>query len=262
MPWQRDELLLCLSLYHRLRFGQFNARNPAVIQLAELLGRTAGSVGMKLSNFASFDPALAARGIRGLVGASSLDRIIWDEFRGNIPAHVHATKRQIRVLLGTRNDQVVDIRADGTWANAPATAHHEEPSVESSPAADLQDSYFRIAVLNNYDGRCAVTGLNVPELLIATRILPRSSHPDLSLNISNGISFSGLYHTAFLRGLIGLNDDLRVLVAPRLRHAIDASSFDTFFGAYDGRSILLPPDAVQPDLATLRHHRELHQLSS
>jgi len=47
--------------------------------VAELLGRTAGSVAMKLSNLASLDPEITASGRVGLLGASALDRAVWDE---------------------------------------------------------------------------------------------------------------------------------------------------------------------------------------
>lgn len=35
---------------------------------------------MKLNNFTSLDPAEAARGIKGLSGASQLDREVWQAF--------------------------------------------------------------------------------------------------------------------------------------------------------------------------------------
>ena len=78
--WTRDELLIALNFYHKLTFGQLHARQPVVIALAEKLGRGANSVAMKLCNFASLDPALKLRGIKGLEGASALDRATWEEF--------------------------------------------------------------------------------------------------------------------------------------------------------------------------------------
>lgn len=78
--WQREELIAALMLYRKLDFGQLHAKNPDVIRLAEKLDRTPGSVAMKLCNFASFDPKLQERGIKGLQGASKLDQEIWDEF--------------------------------------------------------------------------------------------------------------------------------------------------------------------------------------
>ena len=74
--WTRQELFVALNLYHKLTFGQLHARQPAIVALAKRLGRGANSLAMKLSNFASLDPALKLRGIKGLEGASNLDRVI------------------------------------------------------------------------------------------------------------------------------------------------------------------------------------------
>jgi putative restriction endonuclease len=32
--WTRDELLIVLNIYHKLRFGQFDQRQPVIIDLA------------------------------------------------------------------------------------------------------------------------------------------------------------------------------------------------------------------------------------
>ena len=63
--WTRKELLIVLNLYEKLRFGQFHSRQPVIIEVAEKMQRTPGSLAMKLSNLASLDPKLKARGIVG-----------------------------------------------------------------------------------------------------------------------------------------------------------------------------------------------------
>ena len=75
--WSREELLVVLNLYGKLRFGQFHSRQPVIIEVAEKMQRTPGSLAMKLSNLASLDPKLQARGIAGLKGASNLDKAVW-----------------------------------------------------------------------------------------------------------------------------------------------------------------------------------------
>ena len=60
--WTREEHILAFSLYCKIPFGQIHMHNPRVIQLARMLGRSVGSVSLKLSNFARLDPALQARG--------------------------------------------------------------------------------------------------------------------------------------------------------------------------------------------------------
>jgi hypothetical protein len=94
--WTRDELLVALNLYHKLTFGQLYARQPAIVALAQKLGRGANSVAMKLCNFASLDPALKLRGIRGLEGASALDRTVWKEFHSNLNEMVPASEEALR----------------------------------------------------------------------------------------------------------------------------------------------------------------------
>jgi hypothetical protein len=69
--WTRNELIIALNVYHKLRFGQLHARQPVIIAVAKKLGRSASSVAMKLCNFASLDPALTLRGIKGLTGAGN-----------------------------------------------------------------------------------------------------------------------------------------------------------------------------------------------
>jgi putative restriction endonuclease len=44
--WTKDQLLVVLNLYHKLRFGQFHERQPVIIDLAKRLGRTPGAVAM------------------------------------------------------------------------------------------------------------------------------------------------------------------------------------------------------------------------
>lgn len=81
--WTRDELILAINLYCKLPFGRLHQSNREVINLANLIGRTPSSVALKLVNFASLDPSLKARGIKGAYNASKLDAEIWNEFFEN-----------------------------------------------------------------------------------------------------------------------------------------------------------------------------------
>ncbi|WP_211238039.1 hypothetical protein [Derxia gummosa] len=48
--WTRDQLKLAFHLYCQLPFGRLHARNPEVMALARLLGRTPSALAMKLVN--------------------------------------------------------------------------------------------------------------------------------------------------------------------------------------------------------------------
>lgn len=57
-PWTRGELLILLNLYEKIPFGKFDRSNRVLIDVATRMGRTPGSVAMKLSNLASLDERL------------------------------------------------------------------------------------------------------------------------------------------------------------------------------------------------------------
>jgi hypothetical protein len=89
--------------------GQFDQRNPVIQDIAEKMGRTPSSVSMKLCNLASLDPALEARGRKGLQGASNLDRAVWHEFQSNQNSMAADSERAIRNLLEAKESDDVDL---------------------------------------------------------------------------------------------------------------------------------------------------------
>ena len=119
----------------------------------------------------------------------------------------------------------------------------------------VRDRVFRQVVLKAYDSRCAVTGLRLINgggraEVEAAHIRPvESAGPDI---VTNGLALSGTAHWMFDRGLIGIADDLRILVSPRLNdtEAVAAMVNET------GHILpsLRPADRPHPHF--LRWHRE------
>lgn len=252
--WTRDELLVALNVYHKLTFGQLHARQPIIVALAEKLGRGANSVAMKLCNFASLDPALRLRGIKGLPGTSALDRTVWDEFHEDLPQTVPATEQALRDLFGVDESSELEfLPKEGVRVRKRAPLGPTE-AVGTVKLRRGQE-YFREAVINNCGGRCAITGLNVRDLLIASHILPWGKYPDQRLNVRNGLSLSRLHDAAFDRGLIGFDDGYRLLLSPSLKEQMSQRSVVENFGAYAGETLHFPDDAALPDLAFLSIHR-------
>lgn len=64
--WIKEELILAFNLYLKIPFGKTHSTNKDIIHLANLINRTPSSVALRLANFASVDPALQARGIKGM----------------------------------------------------------------------------------------------------------------------------------------------------------------------------------------------------
>lgn len=251
--WTRDELLVTLNLYHKLTFGQLHSRNPAIISLAEKLGRGSNSVAMKLNNFASLDPALKLRGIKGLQGASAKDRTVWSEFHENLDEAVAASEERLRALFGAGDEDEVEVvpREGIRTLRAPTGP----TTITTSVQVRRGQHYFREAVLNNFGGSCGITGIAIRPLLIAAHILPWNRYPKERLNIRNGLCLSRLHDAAFDNGLISFDDDLRLLLSPHLKSTLPHKAIEDSFGIYEGEPLKLPEDAVVPDTSFLTHHR-------
>lgn len=252
--WTRDELLVALNLYHKLTFGQMHHRQPAIIALAAKMGRGANSLAMKLSNFASLDPALKMRGIKGLSGASSLDRKVWMEFHENLAEAAPASEDAFQRLFGTTSDDEVEVTTNG------GIRPRAMPTGATERTANVKvrrgQAYFRDAVLNNYGGRCGITGLAVRELLIASHILPWGKYETERLNVRNGIALSRLHDAAFDVGLITFDTEMRLRLSPRLKAHLPQKTVEECFVAYERQPLQLAKDAVLPEEKFLAIHRK------
>ncbi len=252
--WTRDELLVALNLYHKLTFGQLHARQPAIAALSEKLERGSNGLAMKLCNFASLDPALKVRGIKGLEGASALDRTVWNEFHSNLNETVPVSEAALRKLFEVdENSDLEVLPKEGI------RVRKRPPCGPTEMTANVKlrrgQEYFRDAVLNNFGGRCGVTQLDVRELLIASHILPWGTHPTERLNVRNGLCLSRLHDAAFDRWLISFDEAFRLLLSPRLKSALAQHIVVENFGTYAGEALHLPEDAALPDMKFLAAHR-------
>ena len=108
-PWTRDELLLAINLYCKTTFGRIHIRNPEIIALAKLLGRTPGSVSYKLANFASIDENLDRKGASNV---SNLDRAVWAEFFADWDGMVFESERRMAELRGVSLEAAVRDEAE------------------------------------------------------------------------------------------------------------------------------------------------------
>ncbi|HUG13341.1 MAG TPA: HNH endonuclease [Opitutaceae bacterium] len=251
--WTRNELLIALNLYHKLTFGQMHGRQPAIVATAEKLGRTANSLAMKLCNFASLDPALKMRGISGLSGASALDRSIWAGFHQDLSEAAPASEEAFQSLFaGAKGDEVEVTPKEGIRRRTIPTGGTERTA---NVKVRRGQDYFRDAVLNNFAGRCGLTGLDVRELLIASHILPWGKFESERLNVRNGIALSRLHDAAFDVGLITFDSELRLKLSKELRSRLPQRTIAECFAAYEGAALQLPTDAALPDERFLAVHR-------
>jgi len=257
--WTREQLLIVLNLYHKLRFGQFDQRQPVIIDLAKRLGRTPSAVAMKLSNLASLDPALQLRGIHGLKGASNLDREVWEAFHQDPAEWIPLSQHHFDALFVDATHETTEV-IPGTGIRCVARQPMGDTEILRPTKQRRGQGYFRDAVLNNYDNRCAVTGLPIRELLIASHILPWADHEAERLNVRNGIALNRLLDAAFDQGLIAFDQDLRLILSNRLHAFLPNPAVKATFEKHSGQTLQLPPDAIPPDPEFLATHRQRFQI--
>ncbi|MCK6485229.1 MAG: HNH endonuclease [Phycisphaerae bacterium] len=245
IPWTRDQQLLALRLYMRLPFGRLHGRNPEIIALARCVGRTANALAMKACNFAGLDPQFRATNRRGLSGASDADRAIWSEFAGN-PEQLAAEAEEAFARLDP-----AQAARDETGIRPPAG----ETDVARIVRARRVQSFFRAAVLTSYDFRCAVSGLAVPELLVASHIIPWSTSVERRADPRNGLCLNALFDRAFDRGLMTFDNDLRVIVSPRLHRTASDARLTCSLDRLRGQSLSVP-DRFPPDPGAIKFHRK------
>ena len=246
LGWTRQELLVAFSLYCRIPFGRISSRNPEIIRYSKAIGRTPAALSMKLGNIASLDPAITSTGRAGLRAASANDRAMWDEMQSDwerfaIESEQALSEVQVRAGLDreTSQDDVADrVGEDRT----------------TQTTTRIGQNFFRTAVLSAYNGRCCITGLSLPALLVASHIIPWRHDSANRVNPRNGLLLSALHDKAFDSGFITIRDDMTVQVS-RKQNATNDQFFSESIGYYDGKPISLP-EKFTPGREFLSHHRE------
>jgi len=203
---------------------------------------------MKLCNFASFDPALQARGIKGLRGASQADKQMWEAFTANWNHMSEQSESAYEALMIGAAEQETSPPPEAVPPNGPS-------EVERTVKTRRLQTFFRNAVLASYEFRCAVSGVAVPELLTASHIIPWRADESRRADPTNGLCLNALYDRAFDRGLITFDEDFRLMISGHLKKG-DAPEFQQInFIAREGAKLILP-HRFSPDAAALQKHRD------
>jgi hypothetical protein len=226
-PWSREESILAFDLYCRNPFQKTKANNPAVKELATLLGRTPASVARKLGNFGAFDPTLQRIQIKGLTHTSKLDREIWSEFHANWNALVL---------------EADTLRTNFGWIPSEEQAINPPGGVSeiTRPAKQrVHQVFFRDAVLSSYESTCCITGLAIPECLIASHIVPWSEDERFRADPTNGLCLSATFDRLFDAGLMTVTGDFVIHFSSRLTKRKN-STIDELICVYEGRPIRKP----------------------
>ena len=132
-----------------------------------------------------------------------------------------------------------------------------EPATETDAVRKirLKQNFFRRVVLSNYEFRCCLSGLPIPELLRASHIVPWSRSEKDRLNPRNGLCLAATFDSAFDRGLIWIDQDFRLRLTEPIRRFQNDNETSDVFVQREGNKLQLPEKNL-PDKKFLKWHQE------
>jgi putative restriction endonuclease len=243
--WTWEERLVAFRLYFHTPFGQLHRNNPEIIDIAQVLGRTPSAISMKACNFASLDPAQAARGISGLKGVSADDRKLWAMFDDDSESIAQAAEDAYENAMD-REPSIQNNKMDQPTGPT---------EVELTVSARRVQTFFRNAVLIAYNKRCALTGLAIPGLLNASHIIPWSIDATRRADPRNGLCLNAFHDRAFDRGFITFDKQLRTVVSTDVQSFDEDESIGARFLTNMIGKPLSRPYRFDPDEEALEFHR-------
>lgn len=250
VKWTREETILAFNLYCKTPFGKISKTNKDVIALAELLGRTPSSVGLKMANLAYFDPQIRKNNKTGMSNASKLDKEIVEEFNGDWE---ELSFQAQKILADIKNTDIMTLNPELENEIIP-----EGINKTSETKIRVGQQFFRETVLTAYGKTCCITGIKTPELLIASHIKPwkDSNSKTERTNPSNGLCLNALHDKAFDRGLITITKDYKIIISPKLSDVPMDDLTHEWFYSYNNQKINLPEKFVPGD-NFLEYHNDV-----
>lgn len=245
--WSREQTIVAFNLYCKIPFNRVTSRHPEIQRIAKIIGRSTNSVKMKIGNFGSFDPELKKRGIVGLSNASKLDEDVWNEFNQNWEDLAFESEK---ILLHFEGKNILEVSSDVAEDILISDGIEKERLVKTR----VNQNFFRQAVLSAYNFSCCITKIDVPELLIASHIVPWSKAVKDRLNPRNGLCLNALHDKAFDKGLITITTSFKIKVSPKVLIKPSAP-VEAWISSFDGKDIAAPERFV-PTIEFLEYHNE------
>lgn len=250
--WTKDELMLVMNLYTKLRYGQFNYRTLEVIKLAELIGKTPGAVAFKLVHLSRQDPKHKDR-VKGLANPGKNAIEMYNEFANNWDEMLYQSEVLLAKYQNKNVEEITLNQEEIKEIQKDILSGKIGKDIERVVKTRVNQSLFRKVVINNYSNSCAVCGLSIQNLLVASHILKWSESHHNRLNPENGLCLCNIHDRAFELGYIGIKSDYSILISNELKQIREKETFSSLFGRHEHQSILLP-DKFYPNITFLETH--------
>lgn len=244
--WTREETIVAFNIYCKIPFKTSSKSNPTVIKYANIIGRSPSALNMKIGNFGRLDPDLQIQGIVGLTHGSKIEEEIWNEFNGNWEELAYESEVLISKFSNSPVENVSEIEIEDI---------KEGIDREAVVRQRVNQSFFRSAVLSSYYFKCCITGLSVPDFLVASHIIPWAKNKENRLNPRNGLCLNSIHDKAFDRGYITITPDFTIKISDSLNSFKSEIAIQEFFLKFENQRIYLP-DKFLPSKEFLDYHQK------
>lgn len=244
-PWTREDVIIAYALYCVIPFSKVNNSNQTIKDAAAIMERSPASLKMRICNLAALDPDFLATGRAGLSSVAKLDQEVFAEF-SNDWTGLSATAEE---LLGLPIFDIVEPVYNGPDKRRKKTY------------AEISDKqarrFFRKSVIAAYEGRCCISGMTIPQMLIASHIKPYavSDFQTERANPANGLLLNAFYDRAFDQGLMTVLPDLTILISDQVKEVYTDERTREWLYAIEGTKIKRPA-RFAPKRDLLEYHNE------
>ena len=242
--WTREQTIVALNLYCKIPFNRVSSNHPDIIQIAKIIGRTPNSVKMKIGNFGSFDAELKRRGIVGLGNTSKMDEIVWNEFNSDWNNLAYESELLISKFTKQPLDEIIEIN----FTNFPLGKERDAVIKQR-----VNQNFFRSTILSSYNLKCCITGLSIPDFLVASHIVPWAIDEKNRLNPHNGLCLNSIHDKAFDKGFITITSDYKIKISKFFNDFKKENAIVDLFYKFENQSIILP-DKFFPSKDFLQYH--------
>ncbi len=246
--WTTDELILALKLYYNIPFTKIHFSHKEIAELSKIINRTPSSIALKLVNFARLDPDLKKRRISGMKHGSKADEEIWNKYYGKWDVLAYEGEQ----ILATFKNQSIELSSEIDLSNIPAEGKEREVIVKTR----VNQKFFRSMVLACYENKCCITGIDIPQLLIASHIKPWSSDIENRMNPSNSLCLNLLHDKAFDKGLITITPDYKIRLSEMIKKNVN-QVIKEFFKNTETKEINLPLKFLPSKIFLEYHNSEI-----
>ncbi|MGN0223504.1 MAG: HNH endonuclease [Muribaculaceae bacterium] len=247
--WTREETIIAFNLYCKIPFKSSSKTHPLVVKYAQIIGRSASALNMKIGNIGRLDPDLKSKGITGLTHGGKVEQEVWNEFYGNPEMLAYESERLIAELSGKSIEETTHIQIEDL---------PEGKEREVVVRQRVNQSLFRATVMNAYNFRCCISGVKKPELVDACHIVDWAVDTANRTNPKNGLCLNPFFHKAYDKWLISITPDFEIVVSEKLLQSTESEATQDYLSQVNGTKIHLPNFFLpQRELLEIHHNQYL-----